>query len=107
LFALALQLVLSFAHVHADDLAASAAGAAIHAGLPASKTAPPTKPHGLADDYCAICALIHLAAAVLPSAPPSLPLQIAFEGTQLELTATAIFAASVHASFQARAPPIA
>jgi hypothetical protein len=84
LFALACQFVLSFGHVHLDRSVgnsshwtiAAASGKAVaapvgkvtSADLPAS---PGKKnPSGLGDDFCAICANISLAAAlVVPNAP--------------------------------------
>src|SRR5271169_4746576 len=88
LFALACQLVLSFGHVHLDRFAgnsstwaiAAVAGkaAATSAGKVTSvdlPTSPRQKnPSGLGDDFCAICASISLAAAlVVPDAPTLLP----------------------------------
>jgi hypothetical protein len=109
LFALALQLVVSFGHVHAEHLAASSAGhASIDIALPATD-APvvPAHPDGLADDYCAICALIHLSGALLPSAAPSLLEPFVFARTSLEPAVTPMLAAQPPASFRARAPPTA
>src|SRR5437660_4283874 len=71
LAALAVQLVLSFAHVHVSDLgraqtvAASLSGGA--GGAPAPKSDAPVDPG------CAICGLIQLAATATPSAAPALP----------------------------------
>jgi hypothetical protein len=107
LFALAAQLALSFGHVHADRFAPAAI--ANHASTVPSDGAPvaPAKPDGVADDFCAICALLHLAGTALPGAEPSLPLPVVLSQTRLELAATVALPASPHASFQARAPPLA
>ena len=106
LFALAVQLVLTFGHVHLDGLGGhssvrieTAAGAVAPAGHDGSKAA---------DDYCAACALIHLAGTLVPAAAAVLPLPLVFG--QLHRPHVALrFAlpASPPASFAARAPPLA
>src|ERR1700681_2850872 len=83
LFALAFQLAVSFAHVHPDRVAPGAGSSSALSGvqaslgqtstgaetasLPATDQAP-----AQADDYCAVCALIHLAGTVVAAEPPSL-----------------------------------
>ena len=106
LFALAVQLVLTFGHVHLDGRSGNssvrietAAGAVAPAGHDGSKAA---------DDYCAACALIHLAGTLVPAAAVALPLPLVFG--QLHRPHVALrFAlpASPPASFAARAPPLA
>jgi len=107
LFALAAQLALSFGHVHVDQLARPAAAALVQAA-PVADRAPvlPAKPDSLADDFCAICALIHLAGTLIAGAAPSLPAPAIFSQTGFERLATIALTAPPHASFQARAPPI-
>jgi hypothetical protein len=92
LFALACQFVLSFGHVHLDRFAgnsinwamtaatgkavASAPGKITLADLP---TSPRQKnPSGLGDDFCAICASINLAGALVAPTPPTLLPGISF-----------------------------
>ena len=107
LFALTAQLALSFGHVHADQLAPATIASAA-ATVPADGTpVAPAKPDGVADDFCAVCALLHLAGTALPGAAPSLPLPIAFSQTRVEFTDQSILTASSPAFFQARAPPTA
>ena len=120
LFALTIQLVLSFGHVHFDGISAqsvsprtvSARTTAAPRTLrwavqPAAKLldapAVPDKPVNLAEDYCAICSVMRLAG--LPAVAPVLPL--ANEGRRLFLDGSVGFAlvASPHFFFQARAPP--
>jgi hypothetical protein len=105
-FALALQLVLSFGHVHARDFA----------GIPGSPVAQAqvTVPHGPDGDaadqandiYCAICATVALSGTlVLPALPALLPpasstdvshwYRLAHRRDRFE-----------HALFSARAPPL-
>jgi hypothetical protein len=108
-FALALQLVLSFGHVHlaansrhslGPHFAASrdmhkASGGHHHPHLPAA-----------ADDYCPLCALIHLAGTLLPSAPPSAMPAVSARASHGIVAHFDLSAASA-AHFQARAPPLA
>ena len=109
LFALLLQLALSFGHVHPEDLlGASAGGIQTVAGKtqplsPAQDRHAPGAPH----DDCPICAVMHLAGTiVLPDAPAlALPTQFT----------VAVFSTDGHVAvvvprrppFQTRAPPIA
>ena len=104
LFALAVQLVLSFAHVHVADLGQSQA---VAAALPSgSGGAPPQKSDGPVDPGCAICALIQLAATATPSAAPALPLLAATAHSRLEVADQFLLASSPQIFFRARAPPV-
>jgi hypothetical protein len=120
LFALACQFILSFGHVHLDRFAgtnnwaiAAEAGKAVAA--PAGKvtiadlpTSPRQKnPSGLGDDFCAICANISLAGAlVVPIAPTLLP-GVSFY-KELHWSFAATEARSIdHFHFNARGPPTA
>ncbi len=60
LFALAVQVVVTFGHVHLDGLVGAAQGAQAVAGQAAASPAkaPGNGPHGTADLDCPICALI-------------------------------------------------
>ncbi len=113
LFALACQLVLAFGHVHIDRLAgsssnwviAAAAGKVAIADLPAS---PGKKnPSGLGDDYCAVCASISLAGALVVPDAPRLTAGISFF-EELHWSFEAAQARSIgHFHFNARGPPTA
>jgi hypothetical protein len=110
-FALAVQIVLSFDHLHVDAVARLAQAAPMLAqsggdGLDLD-SGPRPQPHQSSDDDCPICALIHLAGSMLPvSAPsPSLPTVIAHVAPAIGLErAPELLVSSL---FQARAPPIA
>jgi hypothetical protein len=121
LFALTCQFVLSFGHVHLDRFAgssinwamAAATGKAV-AAAPGKVTLAdlPTSPrqksrNGLGDDFCAICASINLAGAlVAPTAPTLLPEILLFKELHWSFTATQ--AQSIdHIHFNARGPPVA
>jgi|SRR5215472_4918364 len=109
LFALALQLFVTFGHVHLDGLlsgpATSAAAvrhatASLHNPRDTSQQAP-----GLADDDCPICALIQLANASPPSVAPPLPTPTLLGGLKLVAPDDMWQAGSHRLAFQARGPP--
>ena len=121
LFALTCQFVLAFGHVHLDRFAgssinwatAAAAGKAVAAApgkvtLADLPTSPRQKsPDRLGDDFCAICASISLAGALIaPTAPTLLP-EISFY-KELHWSLVATQAQSIdHIHFNARGPPVA
>jgi Protein of unknown function (DUF2946) len=113
LFALAFQLAVSFAHVHVNRLAPGAGHPSVLSGvhastgahtasLPASDEIP-----ALADNFCTICALIHLAGTVVAGEPPSLPLPAVFGRLRSEAAVEFGLTAPNHSRFAARAPPTA
>jgi hypothetical protein len=112
LFALALQLVLTFGHVHLDRAAPTSADRSTVATADAWNAAAltptdPTDRHDRADDRCAICSLIHLAGALVLAEPPSLPLpDISVRGPG-EPPLAFDFPSPQRALFAARAPPTA
>jgi hypothetical protein len=114
LFALAFQLALSFGHVHIEGGAPhSGHASALSAVHPSSADAAAVDPAdkespALADDCCPICALIHLAGALLPAAAPAV--------SRLAVFGRVPFAAVVefdlarphyYSPLGARAPPLA
>jgi hypothetical protein len=112
LFALALQLVLTFGHVHLDRAApisgdrstvVTADGANAAPGTPSD----PTDRHDRADDHCSICTLIHLAGALVLAEPPSLPLPDISVRVPSEPPLAFDFPSPPRALFAARAPPTA
>ena len=112
LFALTVQLALSFGHVHIAGVGSSKstllAGWTTQPSTP-SPDAPttPTKhaPKGVPHDQCAICTVIQLAGAAVPSAAPSLPLPAVASQVRLGTGVEFVLAAPPHFFFQARAPP--
>lgn len=108
LFALALQLVLSFGHIHPDDFfrleaPSSARTAANTAPLPAPAPAPALPSH----DDCAVCvSMAMVGSSVLPApaalVPPAIP--VAFFARPLDAPS---FAVPLRLSFRSRAPPVA
>ena len=110
LFALAVQMALSFGHVHiATPTLASTNGeqpaVADEPGLTLlGAILPIHKSDGSASGDCAICALIHLSSTSAPAAAPVLPLPTNL-GLGLVAPAELHSAASLYSLFQARAPP--
>jgi hypothetical protein len=108
LFALACQFVLGFGHVHLDRFPgnsskwAIAAAAGVTSDLPAS---PRQKDRsGLGEDFCAICASIHLAGAAVVPVPPTLPEVSFYKVLHWSFAATQVRSID-HIHFNARGPP--
>jgi hypothetical protein len=102
LVAIAVQLALSFAHLHLDGIGltptAALAAAVVDAQLPSDK------PDGLPARDCPTCALLQMAGASLPAAPPPLPLPTVLRS--YFATFDAFLLTSQHCSAcRARAPP--
>ena len=106
LFALTLQIALSFGHVHLGDFRHTGGGLAA-GGTPSAPSAPTQQPVSDADDYCAICATIHLAATSLLSQAPQLPVPFAVRRVEHSNCVAATFFSKRRAPFQSRAPPLA
>lgn len=102
---LALQLALSFGHVHLDGIYRTKAGAAV-TGFVAKAQPQPAPQSGDNDDYCAICASIYLATSSFVPQAPSLPVPFASQLVEHVDCATTAFVAPRRAPFQSRAPPL-
>jgi hypothetical protein len=107
LAALALQLVLSFGHVHLDGVrraapAPTVAGASVH-----TLQIPAHEPGDDGDDYCAICASIYLAANSFVPQAPQLPVPFASQAIEHFDRDAIVFITPRRAPFQSRAPPLA
>jgi hypothetical protein len=101
LFALALQLGLSFGHVHAGYFAPDGAQTA---------SAPTNTPdsdhdHNAAGDICAICATVAMAGSLVDATPPVLPVPTSFHAARHALLAQSDAPDPQRAAFQSRAPP--
>jgi hypothetical protein len=113
LFALAVQMILSFGHMHRDDL-----------GLPplagtnptqitsaaAPRSVPPAdqqhQPTPASDEYCPICASIAVLATWMPALPPVLVLPEPMRRVWAPVVALQSAPTRISLSFQARAPPV-
>jgi hypothetical protein len=108
LFALSVQLVLSFGHIHLDKFPSGSTNAvAADAKAPASQPSPAPHPADDAGDYCAICAIIHLAASSLLPDAPQLPVPFVSQTIKHSNRVVFVFVAPQRTAFQSRAPPLA
>src|SRR5690348_2681126 len=105
LFALTLQLVLAFGHIHAEDiLAAPASVAAQHQaqpGTPANDDGPADRHH----DLCAICVAFHLTSSSVVPVVETLAIPIAHSHTWDADVARERTGDDLRFPFQARGPP--
>jgi hypothetical protein len=108
LFALALQLMLPFAHLHPEDIFGPG-GAPFTLSAVERFDPPSTDPHpSHNDDYCAICATMYLlGSSPIPDAPPLLPLSFVWQRVDHFDLTVATFVALGRRPFQSRAPPSA
>jgi hypothetical protein len=109
LLIMALQLALTFGHVHLHISSVVPAPLAVRlpAPLPDASPSPTTPKPPATDDYCALCALIQMASAAAPAALLALPLPGFVAAAALTLGIAREPAASRSSPFQARGPPIA
>jgi hypothetical protein len=107
LAAIALQLVLSFGHIHLDGVAGASGVTSVTSKALSSQQNPAQHPADEADGFCAICATIHLASSsLLPDVPP-LPVPSASATVAHFGNFTFAFISPQRAAFQSRAPPLA
>jgi|SRR6185312_17337214 hypothetical protein len=106
LVALAIQLALSFGHIHAEDFATTADNLttidADHAGGGSSDS----NHHGLGHRDCDICATVTLLATLVIPSPPALAVLIADSVTSHIVVDTRRQITAISRPFQARAPPL-
>jgi len=110
LAALALQIALSFGHVHLDGLVSPAyAAATSHNAVVAqsSQQVPAQNPSDDDDGYCAICASIFLVSSSFVSEPPQLPVPDAFQRIEPSFSSAHGLILPLRFAFQSRAPPAA
>ncbi|KAA0078457.1 DUF2946 family protein [Tardiphaga sp. P9-11] len=109
LFALAVQLILSFGHVHGGTVHAAPLDATFaRAASDAVQTpaAPDTDHHHRAADPCAICAVMAMAGTALFAAPPVLLLPQAAVLLQRITTAEFEHLDAISGASQPRGPPV-
>jgi len=108
LIALALQIALTFGHVHLRGLAGdSHAAIAQQVRLAHTPQQIPAQIPADNDDYCAICASIFLASSAFAPAPPQLLVPANFQRVELCFHAARPLAESLRLAFRSRAPPAA
>jgi hypothetical protein len=107
LFALAIQLVVSFGHIHLPA-ALSPAGTPVVAAaltLDGDPAGPVGKHHPASDVFCDICATLSLAANGQVSAPPALALPVFVAVPPAPAANTAAPVQRRYVRFQSRGPP--
>jgi hypothetical protein len=115
IFSLALQLALSFGHIHLKDIVGTAhASTSITASTaaaqsdeqPARATPADRTSHEHEDEYCAVYAVNNLLGTAQIAEPPPLPLPCLFGCVGHSAGYEADLAELHHGLFRARAPPI-
>jgi hypothetical protein len=104
LAALALQIALSFGHVHLSTVSDGSLSAATHRATLTQAQLPAQSPGG-DNDYCAICASIFLASTSFAPAPPALPLPVNFHVIGRSFNHALYLIELQRLGFQSRAPP--
>jgi hypothetical protein len=105
---MALQLALSFGHIHLEKFASGSVVTSVAASKPPSSQQNPIQhPANEAGDYCAICATIHLASSSLVPDASLLPAPFASRTIEHFSNFTFVFISPQRAAFQSRAPPLA
>jgi hypothetical protein len=108
LAALALQIVLSFGHVHLSAVSDVSLSATTHQVTPTqAQSQPPAQNPSGDDDYCAICASIFLASTSFTPAPPVLPVPAVFQRIEHFVDNPRDLTEPRRPAFQSRAPPAA
>jgi hypothetical protein len=110
LFALAVQLLLSFGHIHRDDIYGPDSASASAAAQPAandSQPQPTNQPSKHSDDYCAICATMALLNTSFVAEAPQLPVPVISHAVEHVDRVVVAIMAPRRTAFQSRAPPAA
>jgi hypothetical protein len=108
LIALALQIALTFGHVHLRGLAGGSHGLmAEQVRLAPVPGQLPAQHPGDDDDYCAICASIFLASSAFAASPPQLVAPANFQRVEHSLNAASPVVQPLRLAFRSRAPPVA
>ena len=108
LVALLVQIVVSFAHIHRDDLVSVAPEnmpntSRLNPAFPDDSRSPvPTRDH----DFCTICASMALVGSVVLPQPPAVVLAIVPRRIGLIERAIILASRDQHRHFQARGPPV-
>lgn len=101
LFALALQLVVGFAHVHSEDFAGLVRPGVVQASPADFTPAGPSDPDHLT---CDICAAVHLTGTSAVPTPPALALPVA-TAVLAPVATPVVRAPALVVAFDARGPP--
>jgi len=105
--ALALQLALSFGHIHLDRVHRTHYGTTVAGSSAQAQPLPAQQPGNDSDDYCAVCAAIYLAANSFVPQAPQLPALFASRLIEHVDRIAIVFVVPRRTPFQSRAPPLA
>ncbi|HLH87119.1 MAG TPA: hypothetical protein VKX28_01570 [Xanthobacteraceae bacterium] len=106
LFALAVQITVSFSHIHLDkNTLSSLASAHATQSQSVERRSPSGPAHQNAADFCDICATIALVASSILPAPAALTPPLATSCAWQRPFEAALLWRQAHDHFQARAPP--
>ena len=106
LTALALQLALSFGHVHFFGACSSHCGTAVTVTIAKASKIPAQEPADSNNEYCAVCASIQLADATHPQARYHLPSTFLNRTIKHAGDVAGLISTSRRTPFQSRAPPL-
>jgi hypothetical protein len=106
LVAMALQLALTFGHLHLRIAATQQVAKAAVTLLPDGSSLPTKQKPRIVDENCAICTLIQMAGTGVPAAGASLPILARFIAAPFRLAMEHEPDTSPPHHFQARGPPI-
>lgn len=106
LAALALELVISFGHVHLGRIHHGNGTANIIAASVQAEQPPAQQPADDDDGYCAICATIYLTASSFVPQAPQLPARFASRPVEHFDRVAFVFIAGRRTPFRSRAPPL-
>ena len=106
LTALALQLGLSFGHMHIFGACNSRCGTAVTGPIAKVSKIPVQAPADANNEYCVVCASIQLADSTLPQAPYQLPSAFVERTIEHGGYVGALITTSRRILFQSRAPPL-
>jgi hypothetical protein len=109
LFALAVQLIVLFNHVHCGPTVCWPASQPLIGAieLGSADTSAQSKPSAPATgEYCIFCAVIHLAGNALPAVAPTPSTSSAYSVGRHWTDRSVVLTATPHQIFQARAPPL-
>jgi hypothetical protein len=107
LFALALQITLSFGHIHLRDFAGIPGVAVAQAQDNSNRPAGHNGADHPADGYCLVCATTSLAGTLVLADQVALPVPVISADIQHRQLHAASWSHVNHAPFHARAPPVA
>jgi hypothetical protein len=107
LFALAINVALSFGHIHLEGFRGGETNAGVLlSAISRAKGGQPDKHNGHPDDLCPICMARAALGTGLATAPPVLPLDFAYVTVEPAFGAGLAIPQQPRANFQSRGPPL-